>query len=477
MAQIIDQEHLDRKTIGRQISLPLTKAFEIAWKGIKIRLWRSLITMSGIILAIAFLMSVWTSDVFTKAMRSVESTDSRYSLVQGVLEAQAIASGAVNLKVHIVEPSGMAGPMAGVTAGTAMRTQLEGNRAASATLLSASAEAIADPIAPARRAKWPDALVIVGFPETLNDEAVGKALADYVKDGGFVLFYGSRGLDKLDADSPVRAMMPAQPTDSKTIQVTEAPITTDPAISISGMEGRVHPAASFVAAEAAEGALAAVKAGDHPLVWWCTPQGATGGAVAWYPIADDQGTEPDLLSWFVTGRIAGVTGDKGTASLLTRVVTRGAGTTIGEESHDTRGIWLVTLSLMVCVVGITNAMLMSVTERFREIGTMKCLGALDAFIVKLFLIESSLQGVVGSILGAFIGFGLAFTRALFTFRAQDLTTGKMHWLSLEIFPMLDLLMWMGIAVLVGVVLAVVAAIYPATRAAKMAPVDAMRSEA
>ena len=47
--------------------------------------------------------------------------------------------------------------------------------------------------------------------------------------------------------------------------------------------------------------------------------------------------------------------------------------------------WLIVLSLLVCVVGITNAMLMSVTERFREIGTMKCLGALDSFIVKLFL--------------------------------------------------------------------------------------------
>ena len=50
--------------------------------------------------------------------------------------------------------------------------------------------------------------------------------------------------------------------------------------------------------------------------------------------------------------------------------------------------WVVGLALLVAFVGIVNAMLMSVTERFREIGTMKCLGALDGFIVKLFVIES-----------------------------------------------------------------------------------------
>ena len=43
--------------------------------------------------------------------------------------------------------------------------------------------------------------------------------------------------------------------------------------------------------------------------------------------------------------------------------------------------WIVILSLMVCVVGIINAQLMAVTERFREIGTMKCLGALDRVVV------------------------------------------------------------------------------------------------
>lgn len=58
--------------------------------------------------------------------------------------------------------------------------------------------------------------------------------------------------------------------------------------------------------------------------------------------------------------------------------------------------WIIILSLLVCVVGIVNAQLMAVTERFREIGTMKCLGALDRFILRLFILESGMQGLAGA---------------------------------------------------------------------------------
>src|SRR6185437_9456808 len=78
---------------------------------------------------------------------------------------------------------------------------------------------------------------------------------------------------------------------------------------------------------------------------------------------------------------------------------------IAADKVQTR--WMLGLALLVAFVGILNAMLMSVTERFREIGTMKCLGALDTFIVKLFLIESLFQGVVGTTLGVIVGLGLS----------------------------------------------------------------------
>ena len=49
-------------------------------------------------------------------------------------------------------------------------------------------------------------------------------------------------------------------------------------------------------------------------------------------------------------------------------------------------------------------MLMSVSERFREIGTMKCLGALNSLIVRLFLIEAIFMGFVASFGGWVLGF-------------------------------------------------------------------------
>lgn len=131
-------------------------------------------------------------------------------------------------------------------------------------------------------------------------------------------------------------------------------------------------------------------------------------------------------------------------------------------------IWLITMSLIVCVVGIANSMLMAVTERFREIGTMKCLGALNRFVVELFLLESGFQGLSGAIIGAFIGFISVMLLGLKDY-GLDVFLG---------FPqyILRILMYMGIACLLGMVLAVVGAAGPAYRAAQLPPAEAMRVE-
>lgn len=60
-----------------------------------------------------------------------------------------------------------------------------------------------------------------------------------------------------------------------------------------------------------------------------------------------------------------------------------------------RYLWSVLMGFLICSVGIINALLMSVTERFREIGTMKCLGALDEFIVRMF--KRGAKGVAGMV--------------------------------------------------------------------------------
>ena len=138
---------------------------------------------------------------------------------------------------------------------------------------------------------------------------------------------------------------------------------------------------------------------------------------------------------------------------------------IVQGQHD-RQIWLVTLSLVVCTVGIANSMLMSVTERFKEIGTMKCLGAMDGFIVKLFLLEAGFLGILASVLGWMVGYGAA------------VLVGLMHDGS-KIWPKLppgEALAAFGWSLLAGAVLTVLATIFPAIRASKLPPAAALRVE-
>ena len=128
--------------------------------------------------------------------------------------------------------------------------------------------------------------------------------------------------------------------------------------------------------------------------------------------------------------------------------------------------WLVVLSLLVCLVGIANAMLMSVTERFREIGTMKCMGALDGFIIKLFILESTFMGTAGTIIGVVIGFLLTALLNMSSFGT----------VIFDHLPMTQVLRDGGFAIVIGSVLSLIGGILPAYRAAKMEPVDAMSLE-
>jgi len=130
-------------------------------------------------------------------------------------------------------------------------------------------------------------------------------------------------------------------------------------------------------------------------------------------------------------------------------------------------IWLMTLSAILCLVGITNTILMSVTERFREIGTLKCLGALDIFVVRLFLIENAFIGALASLLGALVGCLLAV-----------LQLGAVFEFSLLSWQLCSVVLLLGTvkAVVLGTVLTLLASLYPTYIASRMRPVDAMRVE-
>lgn len=128
---------------------------------------------------------------------------------------------------------------------------------------------------------------------------------------------------------------------------------------------------------------------------------------------------------------------------------------------DAQLTWLVGTSLVMCLVGVTNSMLMSVAERFREIGTIKCLGASDGFIVRVFFLEALLLGTGGSLVGASSGAGL-----MWAFTAM--TGGSI--------PVIGVIQTVLLGTVIGIVMTVAAAIAPAIQAAKMPAAAALRVE-
>lgn len=156
------------------------------------------------------------------------------------------------------------------------------------------------------------------------------------------------------------------------------------------------------------------------------------------------------------------------ASVLTDKAIQGSSI---EADEIARMNWLVALSLLVCAVGITNSMLMSVTERFKEIGTMKCLGALDQFVVKIFMIEAFLMGVIASTLGWVVGTLLIILAKIVVgvpanAPAGTVPLGELSWAGV--------LGTMAFCVPVGASLTAIATYIPAIQAARIPPAAALR---
>ncbi|HQE31218.1 MAG TPA: ABC transporter permease, partial [Propionibacteriaceae bacterium] len=120
---------------------------------------------------------------------------------------------------------------------------------------------------------------------------------------------------------------------------------------------------------------------------------------------------------------------------------------------------LAAISLIVGGIGVMNIMLVSVTERIREIGLRKALGATPSVIMQQFLVEASALGLMGGALG--IGLGVVGANVITRIVNQPVI----------ISPAATLL-----ALTVSLVIGIVAGVYPAYRAARMAPIDALRNE-
>jgi len=122
---------------------------------------------------------------------------------------------------------------------------------------------------------------------------------------------------------------------------------------------------------------------------------------------------------------------------------------------------IVGISLLVGGIGIMNIMLVSVTERTREIGIAKALGAPRRFIMLQFLIEAIVLAVIGGIIGMVLGFGLAYA-----------VSGM-----IPNFPPPSVPWWAVVgSCLFSMLIGMVFGILPASKAANLIPIDALRYE-
>lgn len=123
------------------------------------------------------------------------------------------------------------------------------------------------------------------------------------------------------------------------------------------------------------------------------------------------------------------------------------------------------ISLLVGGIMIGTIMLITVTERTKEIGMMKAVGALDRQVLWAFLVEAIVVGFIGSLVGILLGLGAGAVLVATLFASEEAAVSfVVPW---------D---WVGIAVLVGVGTGVVAGFFPARRATRIEPVEALTYE-
>ncbi len=122
-------------------------------------------------------------------------------------------------------------------------------------------------------------------------------------------------------------------------------------------------------------------------------------------------------------------------------------------------VGIAAIALVVGGIGVMNIMLVSVTERIREIGLRKALGATPGVILRQFLIEATVLGIMGGIFG--VAVGIIGAVVLPHFIAQPIAISTLAIVG---------------SVVVAAGIGLVFGVYPASRAARLSPIDALRSE-
>lgn len=129
------------------------------------------------------------------------------------------------------------------------------------------------------------------------------------------------------------------------------------------------------------------------------------------------------------------------------------------------------ITLLVAAIGIINTMVMSIYERTREIAIMKVIGATFNDIRLMFLAEAGLIGLLGGIFGLIFSYTLSFIVNKFagSYMGNYLGTGEA--VAISVIPW-----WLALfAIVFSILIGLLAGVYPANRAVKLSPIEAMRN--
>jgi putative ABC transport system permease protein len=122
------------------------------------------------------------------------------------------------------------------------------------------------------------------------------------------------------------------------------------------------------------------------------------------------------------------------------------------------------ISLLVAAVSIFNVMMMSVTERIREIGILRSIGTQKTEIRKMFIYEACILGIIGAVIGALLSIAMGYLVVLGMVGSTDY------------FFSPESLIYIPFAMAVGVIICVVSGVYPAWSASNLDPIEALRAE-
>lgn len=408
------QDKVDSKIIPNQVKLPLSVAFGVVIQGLRIRLGRSIVTITGVTCGIAFLMSILTGQLVKSGVGQEDETRADVSREISFIHAGLGTSKLRDKPIAVVG----SGKLSEVE--TRVLEQLVDDYDVQKVVFDSS-----DAPVPLRK-------IAKSATGKASDCSVVFIMGDVARPASFdVLAY-----TKSDNRNVVVSTAERHDEATQASSILEASDFIVPSEKLA-----IYKKYHAIPAEGRAQKLNEFK----------TLNSLTDDAIA--SLASYDEAVSSLEKSFVQAA---------------REKTEEEIRTIAENKvkERFRSVWIGVISLLVTVIGIANAMLMSVTERFREIGTMKCLGALSSFVTEMFVLEASIMGLVGGIAGAI--FGAIFAVVIYTITyGTDLVFGSL--------PLLQLLLFGGYSVIAGVVLSVVAAIYPARVAAGMVPATALRS--